>query len=113
MKRKVQSGRSIKSSLKSIKESYSSQNKGFNEVVEKIDAEKLEYTKAAWHDNRPYQKSTLFIQNIIDSGLPGIDPRGSAGLWWKVEGGFNGSQGMYELLISPDKTKIWHFLFKR
>ena len=112
VKSKVQSGRNIKSAIKPIKKSYSIQNKRINTVVENINVEELQYTKSAWHDNRAYQKSTLTIQNIINSGPPGIDPQGSLGLWWKVEGDFNKSQGMYELLISPDKTKIWHFLFK-
>lgn len=39
--------------------------------------------------------------------------KGSEGLWWNFYGDFNGVQGTYELLISLDKTTIWHFLFKR
>lgn len=77
-----------------------------------INAENLKYSNGAYHPDRVYQKSTLTIQEIIDSCPPGKDPKGSAGLWWKVEGVFNGSRGTYELLISPDKTTIWHFLFR-
>lgn len=87
-------------------------DKGASGAVERINAENLKYSKSAWYDNRPYQKSTITIQNIIDSLPSGADPKGSAGLWWKVDGAFNGSQGTYELLISPDKTTIWHFLFR-
>ena len=77
-----------------------------------ISAENLKYSNSAKYPIRPYQDSPTAIQDIIDSGSPTVDPRGSDGLWWEVEGTYNGSQGYYELLISPDKTTIWHFLFK-
>ena len=75
-----------------------------------------------WHNengSRPYQDSTLTMEEIIDSGPLGADPLGGDGLHWKVDGGFMAatkdviSYGIYELLISPDGTTIWHFLFKQ
>ena len=85
-----------------------------------INAEDLEYSNNSYHNqdgSRPYQDSALTIQEIIDSGPPSADPRGSDGLYWKVDGGLMTatkdvmSYGIYELLISPDGTTIWHFLF--
>lgn len=71
-----------------------------------------EYADKAYKGDRPYQDSPNTIREIINSGPAGTDPRGSNGLWWKVDGSFNGSNGFYELLLSPDGTKIWHFVYK-
>lgn len=62
--------------------------------------------------NRPYNSSNLLIGEIISTGPPGPDPRGSAGMWWKVPGSFNGTEGTFEVLISPDGRTVWHFLFR-
>ena len=62
--------------------------------------------------NRPYNSSNLPIGEIISTGPPGPDPRGSAGMWWKVPGSFNGTEGTFEVLISPDGRTVWHFLFR-
>lgn len=78
----------------------------------KINAEDLKYSNSAQHSNKPYQNSTQTIQEIIDSKATIADPSGSYGLLWKVEGTYGGKIGEYELLNSPDKTTIWHFLFK-
>lgn len=77
-----------------------------------INAENLQYSGSSKYENRPYQDSPQTIQNIVDSVPPTVDSKGSAGLYWKFDGVYNGSQGTYELLISPDKTTIWHFLFR-
>lgn len=69
-------------------------------------------TVQAHANDRSYQDSKLLIQEIIESGMPTTDPRGTSGLWWKVEGTFNGTQGFYELLIDPETNTVWHFLFK-
>ena len=79
----------------------------------RINAENLTFTNSARHQNRLYQESTQLIREIINSGPPSADPRNSAGFWWKVDGVFNGRRGTFEILISPDGTTIWHFLFKR
>lgn len=86
--------------------------KGVGEKVY-INAEDLKYSGTAYHSDRSYQNSSHLIQEIIDSQPPGLDPQGSAGLWWKVEGSYKGRLGTYELLISPDKTTIWHYQFER
>ncbi len=91
--------------------SETSGSKGGGQSIE-INAESLKYSNSASHSGRPYQQSTQTIQEIINSGSPKADPRGSAGLWWNIDGSFNGTSGHYELLISPDKTTIWHYLFK-
>ena len=78
----------------------------------KINAEDLKYSNSAQHSGRPYQESTQLMQEIMDSQVPTVDPRGSAGYYWKVDGTFNGTSGQYELLVSPDGTTIWHYLFK-
>ena len=62
--------------------------------------------------NRPYNSSNLPIGEIISTGPPGPDPRGSAGMWWKVPGSLNGTEGTFEVLISPDGRTVWHFLFR-
>ena len=62
--------------------------------------------------NRPYNSSNLLIGEIISTGPPGPDPRGSAGMWWKVPGSLNGTEGTFEVLISPDGRMVWHFLFR-
>ena len=84
---------------------------GGNNDTLNINTESLRYSKSAIHDDRPYQQSTQIIQEIINSGSPTPDPRGTDGLWWKVRGTYNGSSGYYELLITSDKTTIRHFLF--
>ena len=46
-----------------------------------------------------------------------MDPQDKGGLSWIVEGTMlnnhgNTVHGVYELILSPDGTTIWHFLFK-
>lgn len=77
-----------------------------------IDVKSLKYSNSAVHPDRPYQQSVQTIREIVNSGVPKVDPRGSKGFWWDVDGSYNGIDGHYELLISPDKTTIWQYLFK-
>ena len=87
-------------------------NKGNSELEKNVKVGNWTYSDNAYKGDRAYQDSPNTIQSIINSGPPEMDPRGSNGLWWKVEGNFNGSSGTYELLLSPDEKTIWHFLFR-
>jgi YD repeat-containing protein len=61
---------------------------------------------------RPYINSRLLVQEIMDSGPGAADPGGiPGGLRWDVEGAFNGSKGIYELVVNPATKQIVHFLF--
>jgi RHS repeat-associated protein len=61
--------------------------------------------------SRPYINSPLLIQEIIDTGLGVADPGGIPGaLRFDVPGTFNGSEGIYQLVIDEANT-IYHFLF--
>jgi hypothetical protein len=62
--------------------------------------------------SRPYINSTQTIQQIMQAASPVKDPQTANGLKWVVEGSFNGSQGVFELVINPDTMTILHFLFK-
>lgn len=31
---------------------------------------------------------------------------------WEVDGSFNNSNGIYELLIDPETNTVWHFVYK-
>ncbi len=78
----------------------------------KVKVGEWEYADKAYKGDRLYQDSPNTIKEIINSGPAGTDPRGSNGLWWKADGSFNGSNGFYELLLSPDGKTIWHFVYK-
>ena len=83
-------------------------------AVKKIDLENLKWSDTVQKHlaERPYQDSKLLIQEIMNKGSPIFDPQGGSGLFWKVEGTYNGSKGTYELLIDPDTNTVWHFLFR-
>ena len=48
----------------------------------------------------------------MDSAAASPDPQGTNGLWWEVEGSFNNSQCVYQLLIDPETNTVLHFLYK-
>ena len=78
-----------------------------------IDLENLSFSKTVQqHVGRPYQELKLLIREIITSKNPVIDPRGTKALSWTVEGLFNGSSGIYELIIDQETNTVWHFVFK-
>ncbi len=79
-----------------------------------IDIDILNFTNTVLeHPNRPYQDSILLINEIIESKAPVPDPQGTLALYWEVEGSFNGSTGVYELLIEPETNTVWHFLYRK
>jgi len=61
--------------------------------------------------SRSYINSTQTIQNIMSSASPIKDPGTVNGLKWIVQGTFNGSPGVFELVINPETMTILHFLF--
>ena len=62
---------------------------------------------------RPYGDSRMLMQEIMAVKSPTSDPRGVPGvLRWDVEGIMNGSVGVYELVIEPEKKLVLHLLFK-
>ena len=78
-------------------------------------ASKLKYTKtAASHlHSRPYMKSTHIIKNIMQAANPVADKSLKYGLKWVVKGSYNGTKGIWELVIDVSKKRIVHFLFKK
>lgn len=73
----------------------------------------LSRTVAGHAATRPYVNSRLLVQEIINSKPPIPDPGGiPGGLRWDVFGAFNGSQGLFELVVDPATKTIVHFLFK-
>ena len=61
--------------------------------------------------SRPYIQSTQLIQEIMRAAPPIRDPQTANGLKWVVEGTFNGSRGVFDLVIDPTANTILHFLF--
>jgi hypothetical protein len=79
-----------------------------------LSADELSLTETVANNaaTRPYVNSRLLVQEIIDSGPGAADPGGiPGGLRWDVEGAFNGSKGVYELVVNPATKQIVHFLF--
>ena len=78
-----------------------------------IDIETLNFSNTvSGHQNRHYQNSKLLINEIIECFEPIPDPQGTNALYWEVEGSFNDSTGIYELVIDPESNTVWHFVFK-
>jgi hypothetical protein len=61
---------------------------------------------------RPYVRSRLVVQEIMAAAKPVADPGGiPGGLRWDVAGTYNGSQGIWQLVVDPSSSTIVHFLF--
>ena len=79
-----------------------------------IDIDNLNFSDTVQnHTGRPYQDYKSLINEIIESKPPIADPQGTSALYWEVDGSFNGSNGIYELLIDPESNTVWHFLFRK
>ncbi len=62
--------------------------------------------------SRPYMNSKLLLKEIIESGMPKVDPRGVAtALRWDVAGTFRGRKGVWELVVDTKTNTILHFNF--
>jgi hypothetical protein len=63
-------------------------------------------------DSRPFLDSSLTMREIMKAKLPIRDPGGlPSGLRWDVPGVFNGSKGMWQLVVDSGKNIIVHFNF--
>ena len=62
--------------------------------------------------SRPYTDSTLTIQNIMKAVKPMADSSLKDGLKWVVNGTYNGSSGVWELVVDTITNTIVHFLFR-
>ena len=95
------------------KKSDKSQNVDEGGSKDGIDVDNLNFSNTvSGHGNRPYQDSKLLINEIINSSEPIQDPQGTNALYWEVDGSFNNSNGIYELLIDPETNTVWHFVYK-
>ena len=62
---------------------------------------------------RPFMRSNLLIEEIINGSKAVPDPQGIPNLmYWQAPGIFRGSHGSYELLINPKTKTILHFNFR-
>lgn len=53
------------------------------------------------------------IKNIIKSTSPVGDKSLKFGLKWVVRGSYNGTKGIWKLVIDVSKRMIVHFLFRK
>lgn len=86
-----------------------------NRVTNGINTSSYTYSGTALKSfaERPYQYtgSNLIIQRIT-TYAPSTTPYKPHLQSWTVPGRFNGSQGVWELSLDPNKQEITHFLFK-
>jgi hypothetical protein len=82
--------------------------------IKAIETGSYTFTKTAARHlaTRPYMNSPSTIANIIKSGKGVPDAFYKGGMNYKVQGTFNGSNGIFELGINPETNTIYHFLFK-
>jgi RHS repeat-associated protein len=78
-------------------------------------ATELQLTKTVANHaaSRPYVNSELLAREIMSTGRGVADPGGVAtALRWDVPGAFNGTEGIWELVVDQRINTILHFLFK-
>jgi RHS repeat-associated protein len=77
-----------------------------------VAALKLTSTVAKALESRPYLNSTLIVQEILRAVEGTPDPMGVSGAFrWDAPGAFNGSEGVWQLVIDTKTQTILHFLF--
>ncbi len=72
---------------------------------------RLRLTDSAAKKGRSYQRNQLLIRQILQT-RPMADPQGARGtVMFRAPGSYNGSRGVYELIVHPGNNRIYHFLF--
>jgi len=62
--------------------------------------------------DRPYLRSLLLLQEIVDAGAPVADPQGAPEtVRWDVPGGYNGTPGTWELAVNEPRRTACHAAF--
>lgn len=61
--------------------------------------------------SRPYSDSILTAREIMNSGVPTPDAFLPNGLKWEVPGSYNGTEGLWQLVVDMDTNTVVHFLF--
>jgi hypothetical protein len=70
-------------------------------------------TVAGYASTRPYVNSPLTILEIMQSATPIPDPQGVPNaLMWIVPGAYNGSDGVWELVVDMSTNTVLHLLFR-
>jgi len=91
-------------------------SRGGQSIVDTLvkNASNLKRTQTVMNNaaNRTYVKSTQLIQEIMQATTPMQDTQTATGLKWVVEGWYNHSFGVFELVIDPNTNTILHFLFR-
>lgn len=91
----------------------------------KVDAENLEDTQTVKNDYNQYKNNgegrarpyidndatTLLKNEIMKGSTPVKDKILRNGLRWDTPGSYNGSEGIWELVIDLDTNRVTHFLF--
>ena len=104
--------KSVASSFKATVQSARAAIKHSKAVTKLINnASKLKRSKTVMShlSSRPYTNSTLTIQNIMKTGKPMADSSLKNGLKWVVNGTYNGSSGVWELVV--DAKNKYHCPF--
>ena len=107
--------KSVASSFKATVQSARAAIKHSKAVTKLINnASKLKRSKTVMShlSSRPYTNSTLTIQNIMKAGKPMADSSLKNGLKWVVNGTYNGSSGVWKLVVDAKTNTIVHFLFR-
>ena len=107
--------KSVASSFKATVQSARTAIKHSKAVTKLINnASRLKRSKTVMShlSSRPYTNSTLTIQNIMEAGKPMADSSLKNGLKWVVNGTYNGSSGVWELVVDTTTNTIVLFLFR-
>jgi hypothetical protein len=97
---------SYRTQSKAVKSGYS-----FTKSAAKHLTEVVKRGENAGQLSRPYMRSGLVIQEIMNAGKGVPDATYKGGINYQVPGVFRGSAGTWELGINPKTNVIYHFNF--